>query len=182
VASSREDLKAHSRSPRPFVIEQVGENKKVKFDITRRVNIARSKLEAIYNDSPSYLIALAQYSAPSNAGISNVEDAYTFISELIAGKYNDDSEAEGSRRFISVTEIDKDKIFVSADVKEAIYKNIIRKRGSMYVLQASGTELGMSEEAVINFLMLDENQEYLGVNHDDDKPYSVRYLLKSKRK
>lgn len=181
VAPSRADAKAKSMSHRAYVIEEYGEDKKEKLSIKQKVNKARAKLSEL-DTTPEYMIALAQYIAPANAGIKNENDAYIYLDEVISGKYNDDSEQMGSTRFFSALGVEKDIIFVAAVVKEAISKNIIRKVQGIYSNPLTKTTLGRTEDEVVRYLIQDEAQEELGLDLATDKPYSIRYQLKNKNR
>lgn len=179
VASSRKEAKANTMSPRMYVIEEIGENEKEKLTIKQKVNKARAKLSELETE-PDYMLALTQYIAPNNAGIKNTDNAYLFLDDLLNGKYTDDSEQMGVNRFESALNQPKEVIFVSALVKEAIYKNVIRKEGGIYINPSTKTSLGRKEEEVVNFLLQDNNQEELGMGLPTDKPYSIRTQLKNK--
>lgn len=180
VAPSRADAKAKSMSHRAYVIEEYGEDKKEKLSIKQKVNKARAKLSEL-DTTPEYMIALAQYIAPANAGIKTENDAYIYLDEVISGKFNDGSELAGANRFFGSLNVDKEIIFVAAIVKEAINKNIIRKVQGIYSNPLTKTTLGRTEEEVINYLIQDEAQEELGLDLATDKPYSIRYQLKNRK-
>jgi len=181
VAPSRSDAKEKTMSQRLYIIEDIGEDKKEKLTIKQKVNKAKAKLYEL-DTTPEYMIALAKYIAPSNAGIQDEEQAYLFLDELLSGKYTEDSEQMGVNRFNSALNVDKEVIFISSFVKEAMYKNVIRKQGGIYLNPLTNTVYGRTEDEVVSFLARDENQQELGTGSGMDETYSIRYQLKSKQK
>lgn len=180
VAKSRADAKSKSMSVRPFIVEDGVEVKKEQLSVRQKVNKARAKLAELETE-PTYMVVLAKYLAPSNAGITNEQNAYIYLDDLLTGKYTDDSELVAVNRFNQALSVDKEILYVASDVKEAIYKNVIRKQGGVFTNPISQTPYGRTEEEVVNFLSQDMNQEELGTGTPLDKPYSVRFQLKNRK-
>lgn len=180
VAPSRADAKSKSMSVRPFIVEDGVEIKKEQLSIRQKTNKARAKLAELELE-PNYMLVLAKYLAPANAGISDSEKAYIYLDDLLTGKYTNDSELIAVNRFNQALSVDREILYISSDVKEALYKNIIRKQGGIFTNPISQTPYGRTEEEVINFLSQDMNQEELGTGTQLDKPYSIRFQLKNRK-
>lgn len=179
IAGSRKEAKEQTMYPRMFVIQELGEDAKEKLTIKQKANKARAKLSEL-EQSPDYLIALAQFASPSSLGIKDIDAAYLYLDGLLSGQYTDDSELIGVNRFFDCLKVEKEIIFTSSIVKEAIYKNVIRKEKGIFVNPATGTALGRSEDEVVQYLSRDENQEELGMGSSADKHFSIRVQLKNK--
>lgn len=178
-AEDRTDLTSNKMSYRQYVMEELGEDKREKVSTIVKVDRAKAKLVELLENEP-YLIALAQYEAPALSGIKNADDAYLYLSDVLAGKYSDGSALKGVNRFESLLRVDMDEIMIAPIVKEAIKKNIIRKVNNKFINMLSKTELGNTELEVIQNLTKDEFQEELGLDTFSDKPYSIKAQLRSK--
>lgn len=179
VANSIDDANA-SMSPKPFVIERIGEDEGDKAGKKKKLNGAYAKLADLDENNPDFMVALANFIAPTSIGRLNPNTAYLFIDEFLKGKYNNGSELEAVNQFNKLLSDSKDKIIVGSVVKEAIFKNVIRKEQSKYVNGLSKTVLGNTEIDVINFLLKDENQEELGMGLPTDQSWSIREQLRRK--
>jgi hypothetical protein len=179
IASSIEEAKS-SRSPKAFVLEKVGEDEIEKAGRKKKLNSAYATLADLDENKPDFMLSLAKFIAPTNKGIANANSAYLFLDEFLKGNYNNGSELEAVNQFERILKEPKERIVVGSIVKEAIYKNIIRKEQGKYVNPLSRTVFGISEQDCINFLLKDENQEELGMNLPTDQAYSIREQIKRK--
>lgn len=161
-----------------FVIHNQKEEEAHKTSIFENRHMAIANLFKI-KDQKKFLVALCKYLLPANASIIGMtkERAYNLLSEFVEGKHG--KAKESLDRFNAATSLNKELLYVTVDFKDAYRKNIIRKNDrNMFYNALSGTEYGKNEEAAIEFLLDPKNQDELGLDSKDDKPYSIRKQLK----
>jgi len=164
-----------------YIITTTIQDNSNKFESLKQIAKATSKLEELSEKRHDYLIGIAKHLAPNGKQIKTLEQAYIHLSEVIKGKFDDNSEQRGSNRFLASLEIKPEIIMISGDVKEAMHRSIIWREGGKYINGASGTTLGITEDQVINFFLKDENQEELGLNKSTDQDFSIRKQLAKRR-
>lgn len=175
LANTLEDVQLDPMAKYVFVMRNEGDEERQKATLYERVDECITKLSHINKESKKYLMAIAKFLTGSLT-IGNEQLAYTKVRDYIDGKYTR-TQKEALNRFEDVLEMDKSKLFVTIDVKEAIYRNIIRRDvNQKFYNPLTSVVYGKTEEEVVDFLMRAENQDELGVGVDA-QPYSIRKLL-----
>jgi len=149
-------------------------------DLEARVNKKEIKLSAftklsdLWNSNTGRLITLAKYLFSANSGIGqNKQLAFDKLEDFIS------KSTENANIFLRATQQDPEYVETVVDIKDAIYRGIVRKENDgQYKLHANGTSLGRTEDEVIHFLMKSENKDLLGYGLEDDQPYSIKSQLK----
>lgn len=128
------------------------------------------------------LLAVAKYVLPATVGIQDNDNrAYNSLTEFLDGKFEGKSRRKSIDEFMDALYMDETRLFVTIDFKEALRKNIIRTDSDGYYMNPlSGNRYGKTRDEVIDYLCNPVNQEELGLNNKEDKPYAIRYQLKNK--
>lgn len=136
---------------------------------------AISLLDKIDGSNPELSIAIAKF-LTNDFSIRNAVTAYDKCFNYISGKLDVKDPVES---FIRAAEMNPEEIMTISDVKEAINKGIIKKNNSKFFNPISSTSFGATVEEVIKFFLDPTNAEELGDGGKKDKPYSIRFQLKS---
>ncbi len=183
VAESFEDADARSKPPKYYIAR--GDN-----DLDRKItgkllhSQASGILFNLYTDNSRQLIAIAKYLLPSNSGVGDsAKHAYDkldkYINNLIDKQTNS---LDNCKTFLNTLKIDKEVLYLTADVKECIFMNIIRRdKEGYYYNPASNTRYGKTLDATIEYLSDVKNQEELGTGTSADQPFALRFQLKNKK-
>jgi len=143
---------------------------------------AATKLFTLKQDSPKYMVALAKYLLPANAGIG---DSAVLAFDKLDKFINNELEINAikfsnARTFLATLKLDKEFIYVTVDVKMGILKNILRRDSDgWYFNTASGTKYGKNVSEIVDFLTNPKNIEELGTGTGSDAPYALRMLLRN---
>jgi hypothetical protein len=158
-----------------FVLRNEGDEERQKATLYERLDENITRLSQINKESKKYLMALAKY-LTNSLTIGTDQLAYTKLRDYIDGKYTR-TQKEALNRFETTLEMDKTRLYTIVDVKEALYRNIIRRDiNQRFYNPLTTTVYGKTEEEVVDFLMRVENQDELGVGVDAP-PYSIRKQL-----
>jgi len=177
VSSLRND----GTSVEDFVLYNEQEETNVTASLYKRRDKAIVELNKL-SKTPLYIIAVANYLLPENMWVNNEETAYVRLRDFIEGREPFITQkGKNIESFFFAVELEKEELYVSVDVKEALKRNVIRKVGNSYQNMASGITYGRNTEEVITFLMSPANQDELGNNSKNDLPTSIRQQLKNKR-
>lgn len=164
-----------------FVIYDQSQEEGQKFTLNEVYHKAIVELSKLVKKKKK-LLAVAKYVLPATTGIQdNEQRAYNLLTEFLDGKFEGKSRRKSIDEFLDALYMDETRLFVTIDFKEALLKNIIRTDADRYYINPlSGNRYGKTRDEVIDFLCDPVNQEELGLNHKDDKPYAIRYQLKNK--
>jgi hypothetical protein len=134
---------------------------------------AYSKLAEMYDTKGPRILTIAKYLFPLSSGIGeNKTLAFDKLEDFI-------SKQAGAEKFLEVLRMDADKLRITVIVKEAMYRNIIRRDSDgWYVLHASNTKLGRNEEEIVVYCSDPKNIDIVGNGKKDDLPYSLSTQLK----
>lgn len=175
LASSAEDVQMDPQAKYVFVLRNEGDEERQKATLYERLDENITRLSQINKESKKYLMALAKY-LTNSLTIGTDQLAYTKLRDYIDGKYTR-TQKEALNRFETTLEMDKTRLYTIVDVKEALYRNIIRRDvNQRFYNPLTTTVYGKTEEEVVDFLMRVENQDELGVGVDAP-PYSIRKQL-----
>lgn len=175
LATSTEDVQMDPQAKYVFVLRNEGDEERQKATLYERLDENITRLSQINKESKKYLMALAKY-LTNSLTIGTDQLAYTKLRDYIDGKYTR-TQKEALNRFETTLEMDKTRLYTIVDVKEALYRNIIRRDiNQRFYNPLTTTVYGKTEEEVVDFLMRVENQDELGVGVDAP-PYSIRKQL-----
>jgi len=164
-----------------FVLHNEEEETKVTASLYKRRDKAIVQLNKVAK-SPLYIVAISNYLLPSSMWTTSEDTAYIRLRDYVEGvKPFDTNKGKNVDTFLATIELDKDFLYVSVDVKEAIKRNIIRKVGNSFKNILSDITYGRNKEEVITFLMNPANQDELGANSKNDLATSIRQQIKNKR-
>ena len=167
--------------PPQYIIVKSGSDEAEEYDNLKKTAKASVQLQEISEKKKDYMIGIAKYLAPASKDVTTYEKAYVFLSGVLDGKMDDSSKLKGCNRFLNVLTEKVEVIMVSADIKEAMFRNIIYRDNGKYINGKTGNVLGITTEQVINFFTKDQNQEELGLGKASDHDYSIRRQLELKR-
>lgn len=175
-----------------FVLHNEAEIDELKVSIYARRAKAISKITEILEKEPKYLVAVCRYLLSSSTGIQNKNQAFVKLTEYIEGKLSvDGKKGEAVDTVLAALDpsyggsLTKETLYISLDVSDAIYHNIIRYDNTKqfyYNVAAEGSNYGRTRDDVMAYLSAVTNADHLGTGSFDDAPYSVRYQLEKLRR
>lgn len=141
---------------------------------TRETKLAASEeLRKLYEGNTNRLVLVAKYLFSTNAGIGTSKImAFDKVAEFI------DKSTANQKMFLDVVKIDPSHLETVVKIKEAIYRNIVRYNNGQYMIHATQTPVGRSEDEVIKFFTDPKNKDLLGYGLSDDSPTSISAQLK----
>lgn len=172
VAMSQSDIDDAPISYHKFIVSDDDRDLKTKVSKKEVKMNAYNRLQELYDSNSPRMISVAKYLHSSNSAITDRVIAFDKLDDFI------NKSTESAEQFLRTLKMNEEYLQTVVDIKDALYRNIIRKDGGNYVLHANGTKLGRTEEEVISFLMLDENRDLMGLGLSDDMPYSIKSQLK----
>jgi len=136
---------------------------------------AYNRLNEMNDTKGLRMINIAKYLFPESSGIGNNKQvAFDKLEEYISQNH------ENMEKFLEATRLDQEYVDTVIKVKEAMYRNIIRRGvDGAYVLHATQTKLGRNQDEVIQYCLSPENKDIVGYGMDSDLPYSLSTQLKN---
>lgn len=177
-------LACTSDDPNPdatFVITTDEFDDNAKMTATEKFDILIGKLLELKR-TKKHLLAVAKYILPVSTGIGQNETvAYLKLREYLDGKLTT-TKKEALATFERVLEMDKTRLYVTTDFREAFQMNIIRRDNQNFFYNSiSDTRYGKTEEDAITYLMDIKHQEEIGTWSADDASFSIRHQLRQKQ-
>lgn len=164
-----------------FVITTDEFDDNAKMTATEKFDILIGRLLDL-KKTKKHLLAVAKYILPISTGIGQNETvAYLKLREYLDGKLTP-TKKEALNTFEKVLEMDKTRLYVTTDFREAFQLNIVRRDNAHFFYNPiSDTRYGKTEEEAITYLMDIKHQEEIGTWSAEDATFSIRHQLKQKQ-
>jgi len=145
-----------------------------------RVGKKQTKVEAfeelgkLNKGTGKRMITLARFIFPTGSGVNSKIDAFDKLEEYVS------ESPTNAAKFLDIVKLDVEYVDTVVKIKDALRTGIIRQGpDGHFILHASGTKMGRTEDEVILFCMKPSNKEFVGTGGKDDAPYSISYQLKT---
>jgi hypothetical protein len=180
AASSLEELKDNPMVNYNFVISDDDQEIEAKASVYERTDEAIVALNTL-KKSEKHLLAVSRLLIPRTMGVgSSKELAYLKLREFIEGLIVK-NKGEALTRFEQALEMEKEKLYLITDFREAYARNIIRKdKKNGFYNPITEASYGKTEEEALKYLADPKNQGELGTGRKDDEQYTIRYQLNHK--
>ena len=177
VAINSEEYESSPIRTYKFILTDSEKNLEARVGKKQMRNEAIEELSKLNKGTGKRLVIISRFVFPVGSGIDSKEVAYDKLDEYIMESYTNAS------KFLDVVKLDPDYVDTVVKIKDCMRNGIIRQaEDGHYILKASGTKMGRTEEDVIMFCMEPVNKDFVGTGSKDDLPYSLSSQLKALNK